>query len=120
MDTAEGHEVAGAAPSGHGAGAHEGFPWKHIIGYALSLALTFIALALVVTDAFSTATVIVIIVALAICQVLVQLFFFMHLREREDGKGARWHAWMLAFGFFIAAAVIAGSFWIMEFKSITS
>ncbi len=93
---------------------HEKFPWKHIVGYVLSLVLTFAALGLVLSSALPLTAVIVSIVILAVLQLLVQLFLFMHLTERH---GSATHILTLSFAFFVAITVVAGSAWIMTFRS---
>ncbi|PWI59014.1 cytochrome aa3 quinol oxidase subunit IV [Sulfoacidibacillus thermotolerans] len=89
---------------------HETFPWKHILGFVLSLVLTFAALGLVLSAALPLTAVIVSIVVLAVLQLLVQLLLFMHLTERH---GPATHVLTLVFGFFVAFTIVAGSAWIM-------
>ncbi len=92
--------------------SHHGFPWKHVIGLILSLALTFMALWIVMADTFSTTFVMTSIVILAVFQVFVQLFMFMHITESKN----KWYQISGIFlGFFIAFAVVAGSLWIMYY-----
>ena len=90
---------------------HHGFPWKHIIGFILSLVLTFAALFIVLSGALPTTMTLTAIVVLAIFQVLVQLLMFMHLNEHEGV----FQTISMAFGFLIALAVVAGSIWVMSF-----
>ncbi|MCF8567193.1 cytochrome aa3 quinol oxidase subunit IV [Alicyclobacillus tolerans] len=97
--------------------SHEGFPWKHVVGFILSLVLTAIAFWFVLSSHLSTAMTIVSIVVLAIFQVLVQLLMFMHFTE-SDGKAYQVVA--MLFGFFIAICIVGGTVWIMAFKSIVS
>lgn len=92
---------------------HEGFPWKHVIGLILSLALTLLALWIVVSLSFSTTFTIVAILFLAICQVFIQLLMFMHLTE---SSGALYQITGIVFGFFVAITVVAGSLWIMSYS----
>ena len=108
---ANGHAVATAAPHA------KGFPWKHVIGYILSLVLTFGALWLVLKSPLSVPMVLTSIVILAIFQVFVQLLFFMHLNESH---GPAYHTLLLAFGFFTAIMVVGGSIWIMGFSNTVS
>lgn len=106
------HATMTAGPS------HEkGFPWKHIIGYALSLVLTFAAFWFVLKSSLPIAVILTSIVILAIFQVFIQLLFFMHLNENH---GPAFHTLLLAFGFFIAITVVGGSIWIMGFSSIVA
>jgi cytochrome aa3-600 menaquinol oxidase subunit 4 len=97
---------------------HEGFPWKHVIGYILSIILTVVAFWFVLSTNMPKAATIVSILVLAVFQVLVQLLMFMHFTESDDGKAYQVVA--VLFGFFIAFCVVGGSIWIMAFKSIVS
>ncbi|WP_085522551.1 cytochrome aa3 quinol oxidase subunit IV [Tuberibacillus sp. Marseille-P3662] len=90
---------------------HEGFPWKHVIGFLLSIGLTFLALWLVIGTSLSTDMTIGLIVTLAIFQVLVQLLFFMHLTERN----AAYQITAIVFGLFTAFVIVIGSIWVMSF-----
>jgi cytochrome aa3-600 menaquinol oxidase subunit 4 len=87
-----------------------GFPWNHLIGFTLSIVLTVIALIIVLNLHLAPVTTMVIIVILAILQVFVQLFMFMHLTEQEKA----FQITAIAFGFFVAIAVVAGSIWIVQ------
>jgi len=89
---------------------HHGFPWSHLIGFTLSIVLTIIALIIVLNLHLAAVTTMVIIVILAILQVFVQLFMFMHLTEQEKA----FQITAIAFGFFVAIAVVAGSIWIVQ------
>ncbi|WKB35704.1 cytochrome aa3 quinol oxidase subunit IV [Terrilactibacillus sp. S3-3] len=92
--------------------AHRGFPWKHVIGLILSLALTMIALWVAVYMTLPGLVTLTIIVVLALLQALIQLFMFMHLSEAT----APWIQNVgIIFGVFTAFAVVAGSIWIMWF-----
>lgn len=96
---------------------HEGFPWKHVLGFILSIVLTAIAFWFVLSTHLPKAAVIVAILILAIFQVLIQLLMFMHFTE-SDGKAYQVVA--ILFGLFIAFTVVGGTIWIMAFKSIVS
>jgi cytochrome aa3-600 menaquinol oxidase subunit IV len=91
---------------------HETFPWKHVIGFILSLLLTFAALWVALSSGLSTAAVIGIIVILAVIQASLQLFMFMHMTESDSGKIQTIN---MAYSFFIAIVVVAGSIWTMSF-----
>lgn len=60
---------------------HEG-PRNHIIGFVASLVLTFIAFIAVANESLNASFVIFIIVAMAIIQVLIQVTYWMHLKDR--------------------------------------
>ncbi|BDG49189.1 cytochrome aa3 quinol oxidase subunit IV [Parageobacillus sp. KH3-4] len=91
---------------------HETFPWKHVVGFILSLLLTFAALWVALSSGLSTAAVIGIIVILAVIQASLQLFMFMHMTESDSGKIQTIN---MAYSFFIAIVVVAGSIWTMSF-----
>ncbi|QQE81064.1 cytochrome aa3 quinol oxidase subunit IV [Alicyclobacillus sp. SO9] len=97
---------------------HDGFPWKHVIGYILSIILTALAFWFVLSVHMTKAATIVSILVLAVFQVLVQLLMFMHFTERD--KGPAYQVTAVLFGFFIAFTVVGGSIWIMAFKAIVS
>lgn len=92
----------------------ENFPWKHIIGFVLSLILTGAALWIVLSLHLPAAAVITAIMVLAIAQVLLQLLLFMHMTERQ---GPAYHVLMIVYGFFIAISVVGGSIWIVSFSN---
>lgn len=92
--------------------AHQGFPWKHVIGLILSLALTVLALWFAIYMTLSVTVTLTIIVIFAVLQAMIQLFMFMHLSEATK-------PWIqivgMIFGVFTAFAVVGGSIWIMWF-----
>jgi cytochrome aa3-600 menaquinol oxidase subunit IV len=93
-------------------GHHESFPWKHIIGFILSLVLTFAALWVALSSGLTVKAIIGIIVIFAIIQASLQLFMFMHMTESDSGKIQTIN---MAYAFFIAVVVVAGSVWTMSF-----
>jgi cytochrome aa3-600 menaquinol oxidase subunit 4 len=98
----------------HGQHHQETFPWKHIIGFLLSLVLTFGSLWFVLGSHLPSQAIISAIVILAVFQAMIQLFLFMHLTETF---GPNYQQFLIFFAFFIAFTVVAGSIWIMAFKS---
>ncbi|WP_027408094.1 cytochrome aa3 quinol oxidase subunit IV [Anoxybacteroides tepidamans] len=91
---------------------HETFPWKHIVGFILSLVLTFAALWIAFSSGLATKAILVGIVVLAVLQAVLQLFMFMHVTESDSGKIQTIN---MAYSFFIAIVVVAGSIWTMAF-----
>ncbi|WP_219836932.1 cytochrome o ubiquinol oxidase subunit IV [Paenibacillus sp. R14(2021)] len=90
---------------------HHGSLKEYVIGFALSIILTIIPILAVVDDWFGkTATFLVLLITAAL-QFLVQLLFFMHLREEER---PRYNLITLILGLFIVAVVVYGSIWIMD------
>lgn len=63
--------------------AHSGFPWSHVFGFILSLALTFLALYVALYTTLPLSTVLTTIIIMAVAQALLQLIMFMHLKEGE-------------------------------------
>jgi cytochrome aa3-600 menaquinol oxidase subunit 4 len=88
------------------------FPWTHVIGFALSIALTLLALGVVFYTSLSSQTVIVIIIILAFLQAIVQLFLFMHIRESKDGS---LQTSTIIYSALMAIIIVAGTIWVMSF-----
>ena len=91
----------------------ERFPWRQVIGFAASLALTFAALLMVRGRILAPQLLTPVLLALAAAQVGIQLGVFMHLRE---SRGPAWHVPLLALGIGIAVGMVGMSIWIMTFK----
>ncbi|MCY7798336.1 cytochrome aa3 quinol oxidase subunit IV [Bacillus haynesii] len=87
---------------------HSHFPWKHVVGFVLSIVLTLLALWVIYTD-LSMAAKLWIIFGFAIIQAGLQLLMFMHMTESDSGKIQVGNT---LFAAFIAVAIIAGSVWI--------
>mgnify|MGYP001182013300 CR=1 FL=1 len=92
---------------------HHGSLKSYVIGFILSIVLTIIPLVLVMNPMFSKTATIVLIMIMAILQFVIQLFFFMHIRE---GEKPRWNVQTLILGMVIVLTIIAGSIWIMTFN----
>lgn len=88
---------------------------SYSIGYALSMLLTIFPIAAVVGDWFGRAATLAVILIAAVLQFLVQLIFFMHVREGEDSK---WNIMALLCGAIILVLVVGGSIWIMSFNQV--
>lgn len=93
--------------------AEERFPWRQVIGFAASLALTFAALLLVRRGLLAPQGITAVLFALAALQAGIQLGVFMHLRE---SRGPAFHVPLLALGIAIAVGMVGMSVWIMTFK----
>lgn len=91
----------------------EAFPWRQILGYAASLLLTLAASMAVIHRVLPPQALLGVILALAGIQALVQLGFFMHIRE---GLGPTWHVLTLALGGVVALGIVVFSIWIMTFR----
>lgn len=90
----------------------KGFPISHIVGFVLSLALTFIAVAVAFKTDLPAKTIVWIIGIMAGVQAVLQLFMFMHMNEGEDNKTQIIN---IAYGVFIALVTVVGSIWVMSF-----
>lgn len=84
-----------------------------LVGYGLSIVLTVIAFAAVLDHFLPAGALIVLVLALAGLQAVVQLGFFMHLRE---SVGPVWHVLTLALGIGVALGIVICSIWIMTFR----
>ncbi|WP_040209582.1 cytochrome aa3 quinol oxidase subunit IV [Neobacillus jeddahensis] len=90
----------------------KGFPVTHILGFMMSLVLTFVALGVALKTSLPFKTIIWIIGSLAVIQAALQLYMFMHMNEGEDNKSQIIN---VIAGFFIAVVTVAGSIWVMSF-----
>ncbi|GAA0847787.1 cytochrome o ubiquinol oxidase subunit IV [Cupriavidus pauculus] len=84
---------------------------SHLVGYALSLLLTFVSFGAVMGKVLPARAGLALIVALCIAQLLVQLVFFLHLGPR---KGQRGNTGIFLCTVFLIAIVVAGSLWVMH------
>ncbi|HET7616617.1 MAG TPA: cytochrome aa3 quinol oxidase subunit IV [Bacillales bacterium] len=91
---------------------HGGFPWKHVIGFAMSIVLTLLALWVALKSGFSTTVILGVIIFFAFLQAAVQLFMFMHVTESENGK---FQTWNMVHAFIAFIIIVAGSIWVMSF-----
>ncbi|KAB8138965.1 cytochrome aa3 quinol oxidase subunit IV [Gracilibacillus oryzae] len=86
------------------------FPWNHLIGFILSIALTLLAVFVKFYTSFSDSIVVWIIGTLAIFQALIQLFMFMHVTEGKEG-------WInvvnMIYSVFLALVIVFGSIWVL-------
>ncbi|USB33993.1 cytochrome o ubiquinol oxidase subunit IV [Paenibacillus sp. YPG26] len=101
-----GHEHASA--EGHGSLK------SYVIGFIFSIVLTIIPLVIVMNGLLNKTQTFITIMIMAVLQLIVQLFFFMHIRE---GEKPRWNVMTLIVGIIIVFTVVAGSIWIMSFNS---
>ena len=89
-----------------------GFPVSQVVGFILSLVLTFAALFIALKTSLSFNAIMWIIGTLAVVQAALQLFMFMHLKAGEDGVSQTVN---VIVGVFLAAVTVAGSIWVMSF-----
>jgi len=87
---------------------HEG-PRNHLITFAISIILTILAFAAVSIPGISKGFVYTLLVLMAILQVIVQLGFWMHLKDR----GHFWPTLAIIFGALVVVYAVASAvFWI--------
>jgi len=87
------------------------FPIGHVLGYLLSLLLTFAAAFVALKmDSLTSSVILLTIGALAVIQAALQLFMFMHVTEGDK------HAQLIniLYGVFMAAVIVAGTIWVMS------
>lgn len=86
---------------------HEG-PGKHIIVFIFSIVLTLIAFAAVAASGVNIVLVILMLLVMAVMQVLVQLGYWMHMKD----KGHMIPIIFMVGGFFVAVTtIIAALYW---------
>ncbi|CAH0120375.1 MULTISPECIES: cytochrome o ubiquinol oxidase subunit IV [unclassified Paenibacillus] len=95
--------------------SHGGSLKSYVIGFLLSIILTVIPLVVVMNGMLNKTATAVVILAMAALQFIVQLFFFMHIR---DGENKRWNVMALILGLVIVVTILAGSIWIMTFNQV--
>jgi len=101
---------------GHG-DSHEshGSLKSYIIGFVLSIILTIIPLVAVLQDMVEGNAATVLLIVTAVLQFVVQLFFFMHLKEE---KSPRWNLMVLILGIVVVVTIVLGSMWIMNYNMV--
>ncbi|GED31545.1 MULTISPECIES: cytochrome o ubiquinol oxidase subunit IV [Brevibacillus] len=97
----------------HGDHHNHGSLKSYVIGFILSIVLTIIPLVMVMNNMLDKTTTVIWILVMAVLQFIVQLFFFMHVRE---GEKPRYNVQTLVLGLVIVFTIIAGSIWIMMFN----
>ncbi|QJC52001.1 cytochrome o ubiquinol oxidase subunit IV [Paenibacillus albicereus] len=106
--------------SNHGHGHHEeqhshGSLKSYTIGFLLSIVLTIIPMVVVFNGLLERTATLVVILLTAVAQLLVQLIFFMHIREADQ---PRYNLMALILGGILVITIVAGSVWIMSFNSV--
>ncbi|GIP22756.1 cytochrome o ubiquinol oxidase subunit IV [Paenibacillus sp. J22TS3] len=100
--------------TGHEHAEGHGSLKSYVLGFIFSIVLTIIPLVIVMNGLLNKTQTVITIMIMAILQLIVQLFFFMHIRE---GEKPRWNVMTLIVGIIIVFTVVAGSIWIMSFNS---
>ncbi|MFD0673353.1 cytochrome o ubiquinol oxidase subunit IV [Cohnella sp. GCM10027633] len=101
----------------HGHDEHEshGSLKSYVIGFLLSLVLTAIPLLVVLNDWMEGTPAKLLLLGSAVLQFVVQLFYFMHLKEE---KKPRYNLMVLILGIAIVFTIVAGSIWIMTYNKV--
>jgi cytochrome o ubiquinol oxidase operon protein cyoD len=94
---------------------HHGAIKAYVTGFILSIVLTIIPLVLVLNHMIAKKALLVSILLAAVLQFVIQLFFFMHIR---DGEGPRYNVAALILGLVFVVTIVVGSLWIMSFNSV--
>ncbi|WP_458412862.1 cytochrome o ubiquinol oxidase subunit IV [Schinkia sp. CFF1] len=93
---------------------HAGSLKAYALGFVISIILTIIPIVLVLQHLLSkTATAVSILLA-AVLQFIIQLFFFMHIR---DGEQPRYNVMALILGVVFSVTIVVGAIWIMSFNA---
>ena len=84
-------------------------PKKHIVAFIMSLALTIIAFAVVSAGEINTTFTYVILVTMAVLQVIIQMAFWMHMKDRGHlfPKIA-----IFTGGFIVTTMVVMALYWV--------
>lgn len=90
----------------------KGFPLGHVVGFILSLLLTFAAAGIALRTSLPFHTIMWIIGSLAVVQAGLQLFMFMHVNEGEDRKS---QVINIFYGILMAIVIVLGTIWVMSF-----
>jgi len=94
--------------------ASHGSTTSYIIGYVLSILLTILPLWLVIHHALTHTSLVVTIMIMAALQFLIQLLFFMHIRQSEK---PHYNVFAIILGVVFVVTIVGGSAWIMTFNS---
>jgi cytochrome aa3-600 menaquinol oxidase subunit IV len=86
------------------------FPISHVIGFFMSLVLTFGAAWIALQSSLSMKAVMWIVGTLAVAQAGIQLYMFMHINEGDDKVTNNVN---ILYSAFIAVVIVAGSIWVM-------
>jgi cytochrome o ubiquinol oxidase operon protein cyoD len=88
---------------------------SYVIGFLFSIVLTIIPIVVLMNDWFEGNGNTMIFLVAATLQFIVQLVFFMHLREEEK---PRYNLMSLLLGIFIVLLIVLGSIWIMMYNMV--
>ncbi|MBP3962180.1 cytochrome o ubiquinol oxidase subunit IV [Paenibacillus lignilyticus] len=98
------HGEHGAQTGGHGSLK------EYVTGFVLSIILTIIPLLIVLNHWMEGKAAVAVLLGTAVLQFVLQLVFFMHLREEH---GPRYNLMTLLLGLVVVITIVIGSIWIM-------
>jgi cytochrome o ubiquinol oxidase subunit IV len=93
---------------------HTGSIEAYVTGFVLSILLTIIPLLLVWEHLMAKTALVGSILIMAVLQFVLQLFFFIHIR---DGEGPKYNVAALILGVVFVLTIVIGAIWIMAFNS---
>ncbi|WP_136605253.1 cytochrome o ubiquinol oxidase subunit IV [Paenibacillus dokdonensis] len=88
---------------------------SYTIGFLCSIVLTIIPIAIILGGWLEGTSKAVALMMFGVLQFIVQLYFFMHLREE---KKPRYNLISLVLGLVILVVIVAGSMWIMLYNMV--
>jgi cytochrome o ubiquinol oxidase operon protein cyoD len=83
---------------------------SHVIGFAISLALTFFSFGLVMSGVLASSATLIVVVIAAALQVFAQFHYFLHL---DSSSKQRMNVMVLIYTIVIIAILVGLSLWIM-------
>ncbi|MDR4998072.1 cytochrome o ubiquinol oxidase subunit IV [Brevibacillus parabrevis] len=88
---------------------------SYVTGFICSIVLTIIPIVVLVNNWLEGLGSTIVFLAAALLQFIVQLVFFMHLRDEEK---PRYNLMSLLLGIFIVLLIVVGSIWIMMYNMV--
>lgn len=105
------------AKAAHAHEENHGSIRSYTIGFLCSIILTLIPVGIVLGDWLEGKARAYSLMLAGVLQLVVQLFFFMHLKEE---KSPRYNLISLILGLIILIVIVAGSMWIMMYNMVAS
>jgi len=97
------------------AGESHGSLKSYVTGFVFSLLLTIIPIMVLENNWLDGRGITIVFLVTAVLQFIIQLVFFMHLREEEK---PRYNLMSLILGIFIVLLIVIGSIWIMMYNMV--
>ncbi|GED70369.1 cytochrome o ubiquinol oxidase subunit IV [Brevibacillus reuszeri] len=88
---------------------------SYVTGFVFSLVLTIIPIMVLANNWLEGRGITIVFLVTAVLQFIVQLFYFMHLRDEEK---PRYNLMSLILGIFIVLLIVIGSIWIMMYNMV--